>query len=359
MGVEYVKKHPWELAEFEIERFTEYMGRPAGTKNKATKSPADEFIAAMKFIGVASKNDNLNAMLDHCIFKDGYVMLTNGQITAGYPIDNEITCAPNYKLLLKSLTKVGKTLAMTQLENNRLSIKGDSIRAIVPGVDIGDMPNLGFDAPIVPISDALKAAFEACGVFTSESGDRLVETSLRLRANDCTGSDGKSLVQYWHGIDLPPNLLIPVSFTKGVIATAQPLTSFGWTQGHSITFFFEGGMWIKTLLYADEWPEIDQLFDANFNTSDIPEKLLEGVDAVDDFSENNAIYLRDNSIGSHTQEGIGATYDVPGLQGGKIIDPKYLKKLLPLAKQIDYTTHQDRVFFVGENLRGIFMARHS
>lgn len=332
------------------------MGRKPGSVNKTEAKPSDGLVDALKFILVAGTKDHTPSM-QHCLFHNGFVLAFDGQIAAGYPVDEDLTCAPNLKLLHKSLSKTGKTLALTLLENGILSVKGENIRANVPCLPLSDMFQVVPDTPVAVINDRLKQAFTVCGVFTEENGKRLLETSLLLRGFDCTGSDGHSVIQYAHGIDLPPDLVIPITFADAVAKTPQKLTAFGWTQGHSITFYFDGGMWLKTLLYADPWPDIDQLFNQQFSPIGYPATLLEAVDAVDDFSENHSVYFRDNSITSHANEGVGAAYDVPGLQAGKIIDPKYLKKLLPHAQVMDYTSDKTKVYFQGENLRGIFMGR--
>lgn len=355
MGIEFARQHPWLLATNEIERFNEYMGRKPGSANK--KKPSDPFLEALNFINFVSGKDEAPYM-KHCFIKRGFVTMFNGQVSAGFPIDMEdLYAAPNYKLLLKALKNTGKELSMTIQENGSMSIKGEKLRTVIPCLSVEEMPDISPDPPVVVITDSIKKAFEICGAFTSEDGERLLETSLLLRAYDCTGSDGKSIIQYAHGHDLPPDLIIPITFAKAVAKSPQILSAFGWTPDHSITFYFNGGMWVKTLLYADKWPEFIGVFDMPFVYIPMIAGLCEAAEVVDDFSENNALYFRENSLGSHPSDLVGATYDVPGLQGGKVVDPKYLTKVLPLATHIDYTTHADRIGFSGENMRGIIMAR--
>lgn len=357
MGLEYAKKFPWQVRTEDLERLGEYMGRPKGISNK--KKPSDPFLEALEFIGFAANKDE-QPYMQHCFIKRGFITMFNGQVSAGFPIEMEdLYAAPNYKLILKALKNTGKELSITVQENGSMSIKGEKLRTVIPCLPISDMPDIGPDNPIVTISDTLKKAFEICGAFTSEDGTRLLETSLLLRANDCTGSDGHSVIQFWHGHNLPPDLIIPITFAKAVSKTAKTITAFGWTEGHSITFYFDGGMWMKTLLYADKWPPIDQIFETPFNYIPMITGLCEAASIVDDFTDNNALYFRDNSIGSHPSDLVGATYDVPGLQGGKIVEPKYLTKVLPLAINIDYTSHPDRIGFSGEDMRGIIMTRRS
>lgn len=331
------------------------MGRPKGSKNSGTTSsvPApNPMLEALNFISVAFDNPT-QPYHDFVKFENGFAMLSNGIITAGFPIEEQLDCYPHFETLHKAVKKMGKSTSMTLLDTNRLSVKGDNLRVLVPCFGVSEYPELVPDSPIAVIDDRLKEAFKLCGSLVSEKADRVVEAALLLEANQCTGTNGAVLMQYWHGIDLPPAMVVPKLFAQAVSKVKQPITAFGWTYEKSITFYFEGGMWIKCLMYADAYPDIQGIVDKPSFPSDVLEGFFEGIATVGEFSDDGYVYFADNAVTTHRNDTDGAQYDVKGLQAGKQFDSKQLALIAPYVKTIDLTTYPERIFFFGDNMRGV------
>ena len=237
------------------------MGRPKGSTNKPKENPTVSKLAdALTFITGGGTKD-FQPYMQHVNLQNNYAVMSDGMISSGYPIEEELNCIPNYELLLKALKKCGKSLNITELDSGRLSIKGEGLRAIIPCLDPQEWPEIAPDAPLAVIDDRIKHGFAMVAGLADENSDRVVTASLLLEANTVTATDSFSIMQFWHGIDLPPNLIIPKIFANAVIKSKYPITAFGWTFDRSITFYFEGGMWIKTQLYEDKWPEVGPLLD--------------------------------------------------------------------------------------------------
>jgi hypothetical protein len=286
-GLEYAKLYPQHLTPEALEQF---MGRTPGTKNKPrTPAIASNLLEALNFISVAATKD-IQPINTHVQLGEGFAIMYDGQITAGYPIEEELDCLPNYELFLKAIKKCGNSLALTQLDGDRLSVVGEKLKATIPCLDAGAASGTRPDPPVCVVDDRLKTAMAVCSVLASEQASRVLEASLLLKAYDCTGTNGASIIQFYHGFDLPPNLVVPCIFAKAVAKTKQPITAFGYSYNAdmqkftSITFYFEGGMWIKTQLYQDEWPDIARIIDVPFQSFELPSGLFEGIEAVSDFN---------------------------------------------------------------------------
>jgi hypothetical protein len=141
------------------------MARPPGAKNKpkgasAKSAPKTEgLLAALEFVGVAATKDVLDYQ-KHVVLLGNMAIMFDGQIAAGHPIVEDLSCCPHYDKLVVALRKAGGAVAITETDTQRLSIKGDKLRALVPCLTgfAAAMPYSAPDAPCATIDDRLKAA---------------------------------------------------------------------------------------------------------------------------------------------------------------------------------------------------------
>ena len=92
------------------ERYT--MARP---KKDAVPVP-NPMLDALTFLTVAAAKPQLPYQ-EHVRFANGFAMISNGVITAGFPIEEQFDSYPHYATLLKAVKRGGDKLSITQLEN--------------------------------------------------------------------------------------------------------------------------------------------------------------------------------------------------------------------------------------------------
>jgi hypothetical protein len=257
--------------------------------------------------------------------------------------------------LKAALARCGKSLALTETPTGQLSIKGEKLTALVPCWPQA-LAQVEPDAPIlVGDFDVLKEAFKVCGTLASEKGERLVEASLLLEPNTCTGTNGQAMLQFWHGIDtLPPGTVIPKVFAAAIAKQPKKITGIGggWNGEFltSITFWFDGGAWLKAQCYNDRWPSVDEILNVQSTPIPLPAGLFEAIEAVTHFIDEkrtNAIHFVDGAVQSHAEATVGAQYEVKGLPGGKTFHGKLIKQVGGYVKTIDLTSFPDRAYFFG------------
>ena len=320
-------------------------GRPA----KPTQ--AQNLLEALAFVSVGT--GEIEDWHQFVRLEGKQIVAFNGQVAAGHPIAEELTLRPRHDKLEAALKRVGKSLVISETPNGQLSIKGDKLRALVPclSADI----HLATPAPdpnIAPVTEQLKEAFKVCGILASEGAEKAHYASLLLEAYICTGTNGAAVLQYYHGIDLPPAMVLPKVFTAAVAKQTKALVGFGFTWGNdgqvgTVTLHFDGGAWIKTQCYQDRWPDVGAVLNVATHPADTLTGLFDAVEAVSKFTDDDWITFGENMVMSHTDQGAGATYEVQGLQGGKRFKGKLIKDVAPYAKTIDLTTFGDRAYFFG------------
>lgn len=348
-------KPPWRLLEW-TEKEDKKMARG---RKPATPVQALKLNEALTFVAVANRDTGEGDYQSHLQFVTHphlgqQVVAWDGVIAAGHCVEEALTCCPHRDRLRAALAKCGNSLNLTQLDSGRLSVKGQKLRAIVPCLPADQMFPAEPDAPIAPLNDDVKAALVAVAKIISEAATDVIEASILIDGTSVFATNKKIILEAWHGVELPPRILVPRLFVAALAKQSKKLVSFGWNasqnadgewQAKSVTFHFEEGAWIKTLCYVDPYPDVAALVGINSFPKEVPEDLLEAVEACGEQTEEDAVYFVDNLVMSHRTAEVGSQYDVKGLAGDKGFPPKQLLMLAPFLQLMDATTYADRMTF--------------
>lgn len=344
-----------------LQRLKEMAPRARGRPAKVN-TQASELMAALEFVSVAVADHEFYK--EHVRLENNFVVAFNGQMAAGHPITEDLKCCPHADKLKSAIAKCGKSLAIVQTPGGKLSVKGDKLNALVPCLPAYDVPVWTPNKPMHPLADveAIKEGFKICGALASEAASDVIQAALLLEGNQVTSTNRQIIIQYWHGVDLPPNIVIPKIFAMAVAKQTKPIVGFGfqWYDANTcdkvshLTFYFDGGAWISTVCYADLWPDMSRVLNVQSFPVDVPAGLFDGIGAVYDFNDKGYVTFADGKVQSHASNLEGAQYDVAGLQAGKQFGAKAILKIAPFVKAIDYTTFpQKAMFFGGEPGHGI------
>lgn len=281
---------------------------PRGKPRTAAAPHSSAFADAIKFVSLILK-DHGAINETHISIQNNNVTAFNGVLAIGCKCDNDIMASPQAKLLLEALSKCGQQLAITQLATNRLSIKSDKFRALIPCVDTNLLQQPVPDTAVAIIDDRLKDALIAAGDLSNENGQQIYNVSVLLHQGCVISSMGGGLLyQHWHGIDLPPMLAIPKTLCSTLGKINKKLTQFGYSPW-SITLYFEDGSWIRSQLYAEPWPEVAHIFECKADLQPIAIEFWKALASVSPFSEG-MVWLRGGKLTSHAAEGAGAEYEI-------------------------------------------------
>lgn len=329
-------------------------------KPRKIEPPKSGLLAALEFVSCVS--DKLGAPYEtHIGLRNKWAIAFNGVVAAGSPIPDDIYCYAHTLLLLEALSKCSEGYSLTQLDNQRLSIKSGKFKATVPCLDPLLMLDAQPDPLIAPATNKFKEAVEAVGVLANETSLQVVTASVLMNGASVIATNGKMLLECWHGLDLPPNVPLPKEFVKALSKQKKNLTGFG-LSNNSCTFWFEDGCWMKTQLYAEQWPDVSRILNREANLWSIDPQFFNALDAVASFSEDGNVYSRLNMLCSHADEGVGASYECSGIPNGFVYPIKQLMLMKPYVKTIDYMANgvHDSSYclvFMGDTMRGVISGR--
>lgn len=324
---------------------------------KQSEKTASKLLEAVKFLSLITKDEG-SPLDTHILLSNKTATAFNGTLGAGILIDEDLYAAPHAKTFLNALMKCGSTYTLTQVDQNRLQIKSGPFKANIPCLD----PALLFfptPNPVnTPIDDNFKSALELVEKIKTENAQRLITLSFLLNGNSIISTDGKIIIEAWHGLNMPTSIPIPKSIIPFIQNQNKKLTNFG-MDSTTATFYFEDNSFVRTQLYTEKWPDISKVLDRQFVPKELPKDLFKAIETIAPFSQNGFVYFRDGKLQSSEFEEKGAEFEIEGLINGPIYSAKYLMMLKDTMEKADFYVSGERkslmCYFVGKNCRGVLM----
>lgn len=337
----------------EIETKKKSRARRQATSKKAkAPNPAASLIVALKFIAVAQKKAG-PTQIQFAHIGQHWAAASDGVLTVAHPIEEDLAACPHTLQFIDALSKVGEELSITQLTANALAVSSGAFRALVPCVDFDIVPITAPDPQCAVIDDRIKEALAAVSGLATESAPNATYAAVLLQGGSAVATNGVALLEAWHGIDLPPGMLLPKVAATAISKTSLSLVGFGFSPS-SATFYFENGAWLKTQLYGERYPNYEILFNIEgFNPWHIPDEFFKAVRAVESFSPNGNVFFQNGAVLSTQFKEEASTYKIEGLPENMGFSAKLLLAVEHAFAKAHFAPEIKRVVFSNENLRGV------
>lgn len=316
----------------------------------APRKEIPSLVRALDFIAFAQK-DKGAPYQTHVALGGKMAVAHDGVLSAGHSIDEDLVACPHTVTLLAALKKCAGVLSVAQLDSGKLSVKSGKFKAFVPCLPNATLPGIGPDPKVGVIDNRIRDGLAVLSPLVVENSQRVITASVLLRSRSMVATNGNVLLEYWHGIDLPPGLIIPKVFINALLKITKPLVAFGFSQS-TFTVYFDDDSWLKTQLYNDKWPDCDAILNKPNNPVELPKGLFDAINIVAGFVEDNRIRLCEGRVNTHAHEGVGASYEVAGLQANVSFNVKHILLLEGRIKTIDFVGEKGISYFYGDNLRG-------
>jgi len=325
------------------------MARPK--KVKTEDQPDSSLLSALKFISLITKDIGTPSET-HVRLQNNLATASNGILALGCPIKENLNCCPQNSLLVHTLSKCTNDIEYQQ--GLMLSIKSGKLKATIPCLALDLISNITPDEPIAIIDNRLKQGFEVVGMSSMDTNNQTIyNASILLNGPSIVGTDGKVLIEYWHGIDLPKGLPIPKNVIAPLLKSNKTLARFGMSQT-SVTFWYDDGSWIKSQLYAEQWPDISAILDRPSQQAAVPKDFFMGLEAIKGFTDA-LVWFGPSHVRSHADPSVGALYEVLGIKEGPIFNIKQLLNIKAHIKTVDFNVSVqggNMLLWFGDNCRG-------
>jgi len=313
-----------------------------------------DILKTLRFVRGAVSTKSFIPEMKHFVVKDGTVRAFNGIIAISSPIDFDVNCAPIAEPFIKAIDICEDVVSLGMTGANRLRIQSGKFRAYINCVELEAM------ADQQPVGDevgvdggTLLDAITTLLPFVGNDASKPWSNGILLRDQSAYATNNVCLVEYWLGVKLPFTVNVPVNALKEVVRIKEPPTHLQINE-QSITFHYNDGRWIRSQLYATNWPDqMCDLLGAESNQKEIPDDFFQSLATLKPFlDEGNRVYFIDGKLRTSDEEEIGAMAIVEDLPPEGIYNHHMLSLLAPVAKTADFATYPRPVIFYGGRLRG-------
>ncbi len=264
------------------------------------------FQEALNFVAVA-QNKLGSLHQTHVCMNSDTIFAFNGVLAAGHISPLDLQSCPHTETLLSALKSCTDSLSITQLDSGRLSLKSDRFLAYVPCVDKDKIIDVHPDPRCGILTNKLRDAFLAIDPIISESSPHVVMMSALLSGRSIFATNRTLLLEYWHGIDLPENIVLPKTFISKMCSTKKDLTAFGFSET-TFTVYFEDKSWLRTQLYKTTWPPLTHILDKSTTPEILVNNFFAGIAALRKLSDNNRLYLTKDGMSVKKNGDVSGSY---------------------------------------------------
>lgn len=313
-------------------------------------------IDALRFVQGAVATKDFVPELTHFRIVSGHIMGFNGRLSLCSPIDLDITAAPKASTFAKALASCGDKVSINMTPNGRLAVRSGDFRVFVECIE-----DYAFDYYPVgtsyPVPAGFMEAIDTMAPFMGEDASRPWCMALHLEGGGLYATNNIVAVEYWLGGELPP-ITIPHNAVKELLRINETPISLQ-TDGHSLTFWFGHGKWMRTQLVTEQWPleqfsnifakaEVDRCEPANaalFAALDLVKPFMDG--------QSNRVMLLGDRVATTEEEDTGASVDVTDIPEHRAFNRDMLALVGTVAT--GYNLEAEPAYFVGDRMRGVLM----
>lgn len=327
--------------------------KPRARRTKRKETSASLLLEALKFLKPCQSKSGPPEQ-QFCQISNGWVVASNEMLTIGTKIEEPLNCCPHSFQLIDALSRVDDDLAITQLEATALAVTAGGFRALVQCLPTGSVPLSAPDAAHYVLTDDLKPALAAAAILAGNEARPEIAPVL-LQAQTCVGTNGFAIVEHYHGIDLPPNILLPKAAAVLVAKCGKGLARFGFSQS-SFTFWFEDESFIKTQLYSGNYVNYNNSFkDADYSKLyNAPEEFFKALEYLKPFCDG-AVYFKNGKVATSLNEGKASTYELPFLPDDMGFNSELLLQLQDYIKRFYFDKEKRKLHFCSDKSRGALM----
>jgi hypothetical protein len=315
-------------------------------------------LTELKFVmGAVAKKDFLPA-LTHFVIEKGTVRGYNGTLALCTPIPLDISCKPKADPLVRAIANCEDTVVLALTDAGRLSIKSGKFKVFVDCVE-GETPHVMPSGETIAIDgEALLKAVKVLYPFIGSDASRPWSNGVLLCGQSAFATNNIMVIEYWIGSGLPHTINVPRAAIKEMIRINEAPTHAQLSES-DITFHYTGDRWLRTQLFATDWPDIHKLIVACGEVMKPPRPvnadLFTALDSVKPFTDKfGRIIFTGSGIATHGDKE-GAGHEVEGFDAVGVYQIEMLALLKGVAQTIDWSAYPAPCAFFGDRVRGLIV----
>jgi DNA polymerase III sliding clamp (beta) subunit (PCNA family) len=309
-------------------------------------------LTSLKFCAGSVAKKDFVIDLKHFAIENGRIRGFNGVLALSTPIPFDIDCNPNAEQLIKAVSKCNDTIQLSLTKAGRLSVKSGVFKAFIDCVQ-GETNHVEPEGEFVNFDgELLLKGIQACAAFIGSDASRPWANGVLIKGQSIFATNNVMLVEYYLGSDFPITVNIPKAAVREMQRINEaPITAQ--VTERSITFHYTGDRWLRTQLYATEWPDLSKVLNRPSEQVPLDERIFEGLESVKAFVDKmGTIFLTPEEMRTHADEQEGAGFALEGFGFEGKYNIEMLNLLKDTATTIDWSTYPGPCMFQGDRIRG-------
>lgn len=318
---------------------------PRGRKPVKQK---DGLLLALEFIAVAQRAVG-SIEQTHCRLYGGNVMASNGIVSAACAITEDVGTAPATFRLIEALRNSPGAVSVTQIDAERLSVRSGDYQATVPCVEPASVPTVSPDGAVALCDSRVRDALAIAGGLVVEGAEKVVNSTVQMRAQSCVATNGTVIIEAWHGVSMPPLMIVPKMFITALGKIDKTIARLGCCD-FSFTLWFDDNSWLKTQLYPNttSLPNLDQFLDLPSVPVPVPKQLFDVVRRLEPLSEDGMVHFTED--GARVTSGTAFAIDqVKNIPTGLSFSIKGLLQIAPYCETIHFNASEGVTLFFSKS----------
>lgn len=318
---------------------------------------------ALRFVATAVARKDYVPALTHYKIKDGRVTGFNGVLALSSDIDVDLDIYPSATKFLAAIRACPGTIALSMTPANKLAVKSSKFRSYVDCLDGEDAIFVEPEGEEIDLGPNFMTGIKTLAPLMGIDASRPWSMGIKLQTGSMFATNNVMLAEYWHGVALPVDVVIPSAAIDELLRIDEPPTRVQVTE-RSISFWFGENRWMRTaLVEATQWPvhRMQELFDASRGPqTELTPEFFEAVDTLKPFlNEHGTLYLSADRVSTSKEDGEGTSIDVAstGVLEMQAYHQKHLALLGEVADTIDWTSYPRPCAFYGKGLRGVMIGQ--
>lgn len=318
---------------------------------------------ALRFVAAAVAKKDYVQDLTHFRIKDGRVTGFNGVVALSSDIDVDLDIHPNAGKMLAAIKACPGTIALNMTPAGRLSVKSEKFKSFV---DCLPNESTVFPEPegeTIDLGENFLPGIRALAPAMGIDASRIWAMGIKLQNQSMFATNNVMLVEYWHGTDIPLDVVIPDVCVKELLRINEAPTKVQVTA-NSITFWFGDKRWLRSQLIEPEgWPiaVMDNVLSQSTGEQlPFPAGFFEAVETLKPFlADAGTVFVAPSYLSTSRHEGEGTSIDVsiPGVDDMQAYHHHQLTLLGEIAQSIDWTAYPAPCMFRGDRLRGALVGQ--
>jgi hypothetical protein len=327
----------------------------ARRKKKDQRNPAENLIQALNFILPAQKRTGTIEQ-QYCCIANNWILASNGTIMMATNVQEDLHACPHTHQFLEALNNCSVALSIVQLSEYQIAVNSEPFKGIVDCINANDLTFL--HTPLIDtiiVNTKLKESFKILNPLITESEDNALYSNILIQDGSAVSTNGNIIIEIWHGESFNGRrLAINKQCATALIKTDKEIKGIGSSENF-ISFYFEDNSFLVSKTVDLKYPEYTGIFKNECNPWPIPENFFKALKAIKPFCDYGIVCFNNSRVTNLTDVGNESSYIVEGIPDGMSMDIASILLIEPYVTSIEFDTEQNKLFFFGDNLRGVIL----